>query len=105
MFHVEHIVTMTMTGNIVKTDKNKKTRNKGGLAGYGGFGNFVFHSRFLRMSGARYLHSRAGFSCHIQRDVMCRQALEKPQPPQSARKARPPDDHNAVSLPRLLQNL
>jgi hypothetical protein len=85
MFHVEQIVTMTVTGNIVKTDKNKKTWNKYGLAGYGGFGSFVFHSRLLRMSGARYLHSLAGFSCHIQRDGMCRQPVEKLQPPQRTR--------------------
>jgi hypothetical protein len=34
MFHVEQIVTMTVTGNIVTTDTNKKTRKKQhGLAG------------------------------------------------------------------------
>jgi hypothetical protein len=76
MFHVEQIVTMTVTGNIVKTDKNKKTRKKYGLAGYGGFGSFVFHSRLLRMSGARYLHSMLG-SVVTSRGMECADNLWK----------------------------
>jgi hypothetical protein len=57
MFHVEHIVTMTMTGNIVKTDKNKKTRNKYGLASRGDLGGFAFCSHFVRVANEWNLHS------------------------------------------------